>query len=308
MRRPQRLRTIAADARRFVRATRTRYDVIVSDNFHPARSGSGALYTVEHFERVKHALAAEGLFCQWLPLHQLDLPTLRSIVRSFVTVFPRGAAILASNSLETPVIGLIGRDGGLRLDPAVARGRVDRATGPMPAAYGIEDEFALLGSLVAGSGALAAFAGDAPVNTDDRTVVAYLAPRMTYAPDTLPRERLSALLGALSIAPEEVLAETTDAAQRRRLAAYWSARDRFIAAGRSVRPSADVVEMLAQVRAPLLDVLSESPDFRPAYDPLVRMAAALARRDAAAAVALLRDLVRIQPMRTEAAALLAQSP
>ena len=39
----------AADARRFVRASRERYDVIVADNFHPARSGSGALYTVEHF-------------------------------------------------------------------------------------------------------------------------------------------------------------------------------------------------------------------------------------------------------------------
>ena len=84
-----RLHVIAADARRYVRASEQRYDVIVSDNFHPARSGSGALYTVEHFEAVRRRLEPGGLFCQWLPLHQLDLETLRSIVRSFLAAYPR---------------------------------------------------------------------------------------------------------------------------------------------------------------------------------------------------------------------------
>ncbi len=64
--------------------------------------------------------------------------------------------------------------------------------------------------------------------------------------------------------------------------------------------------MLAQVREPLLAVLRISPDFRPAYDPLLRMAAALAPRDAAAARALLLDLIRLQPARPEAARALQQ--
>jgi spermidine synthase len=46
-------RLFAADARRFVKADGPSYDVIVSDNFHPARSGSGLLYTVEHFDAVR---------------------------------------------------------------------------------------------------------------------------------------------------------------------------------------------------------------------------------------------------------------
>ncbi len=103
------LNVVAADARRYVRLSPLAYDVIVADNYHPARSGSGSLYTVEHFRAVRGRLAADGLFCQWLPLHQLDLDTLRSIVRSFVEVFPAGTAVLASNSLETPVLGLVGR-------------------------------------------------------------------------------------------------------------------------------------------------------------------------------------------------------
>ena len=96
--------------------------MIVADNFHPARSGSGSLYTVEHFEAVRERLADGGLFCQWLPLHQLDLDTLRSIVRSFITVYPEGWAMLATNSLDTPVLGLVARrDGGPLRAGAAAR-------------------------------------------------------------------------------------------------------------------------------------------------------------------------------------------
>ncbi|WP_290763472.1 fused MFS/spermidine synthase [Aquabacterium sp.] len=296
---------LAADARRFVRATDQRYDVIVSDNFQPARSGSGALYTVEHFRAVKARLAPEGLFCQWLPLHQLDIATLRSIVQSFLIAYPKGVAILASNSLETPVVGLLGHP-----DEAQQAGRFDltrlrqrlAANGfpRAPAAFGITDEFALLGNVIAGPEALQRFAADAPANTDDLPVVAYAAPRITYAPDTAPRDRLAVLMQSVSVAPSEVLATQTDPAWARRMAAYWQARQRFIEVGQGVRPSGDVQDMLAQVREPLLSVLRLSPDFRPAYEPLVGMAAALARVDVDAARALLSELDRIQPAWPEA--------
>jgi spermidine synthase len=302
-----RLHLIAADARRYVRASKQSYDVIVSDNFHPARSGSGALYTVEHFRAVRDRLAAEGVFCQWLPLHQLDLDTLRSIVQSFITVYPGGRAILASNSLETPVLGLIGRsdNGGFE----VKRLRENLATTALPkspADFGIEDEFALFGSFVAGPKALAHFAGSAAANTYDHPIVAYRAPRITYAPESRPRDRLIALLHELSIEPLELIDATADVAWTRRMVAYWAARSRYIEAGRGVRPSANVQDMLFQVREPLLSVLRISPDFRPAYDPLVRMATILGRTDALAAGTLLMELTQIQPARSEAGLALSQ--
>jgi spermidine synthase len=301
----RRLHVVAADARRYVRASDRRYDVIVSDNFHPARSGSGSLYTVEHFEAVRHRLETGGVFCQWLPLHQLDLETFRSIARSFVTVHPRSWAVLASNSLETPVIGLVARAGEDRFDVVAMRERVSRVALPQRvASLGLEDELAVLGSVIAGPTSLQRFAADAPLNIDDHPVVAYRAPRITYAPDSTPRDRLLALLREVSIEPDELL--EADPTWARRLAAYWAARDRFIASGRDVRPSARVEEMLAQVREPLLSVLRVSPDFRPAYDPLLSMAAALARSDSSGARTLLTELSRIQPARTEATRLLAQ--
>lgn len=297
-----RLHLMAADARRFVRTTEQRYDVIVSDNFHPARSGSGALYTVEHFQAVRSRLTPHGVFCQWLPLHQLDLDTLRSIVQAFIAVYPQGAAMLATNSLETPVLGLVARADAGRFDLARLREHLGERMRPQQLAdFGIADEFALLGGFVAGPQALARFAGDAPVNTDDHTVVAYRAPRITYAPDSLPRDRLSLLLGELDLEPAQLIDVGPDAASAQRLAAYWAARDRFIEAGKNVRPSGDPQRMLSQVRGPLLAVLRISPDFRPAYDPLLRMAVALARTDAAGARALLVELQQAQPLRPDAA-------
>lgn len=190
-----------------------------------------------------------------------------------MAVYPDGWALLASNSLETPVLGLVGRADGLRFDLDEVAARLRRNRFPS---------------------ALARFAGDAPPNTDDRPIVAYRAPRITYAPDSSPSDRLSALLQALRIAPDELVADGTDPTWMRRLADYARARDRFIEAGRGVRPSADVQAMLAQVRAPLLAVLRTSPDFRPAYDPLLRMALMLRRSDPGAADTLLGELADVK--------------
>lgn len=296
-----RFHVMAADARRYVRTSDRSYDAIVSDNFHPARSGSGALYTVEHFQAVRARLRAGGLFCQWLPLHQLDLATLRSIVRSFVTVYPRTLAILASNSLETPVLGLVARGHDERFEIVSVRDRLSHPASPsLLGELGFDDEFSVLGGVVAGPTGLARFAANADANTDDRPVVMYAAPRVTYAPDSLPRDRLIALLRELSADPSELFVPPPDSDFPARLAAYWTARDRFIESGRDVHASSRVEEMLAQVRAPLLSVLRISPDFRPAYDPLLAMSRALARTDTAAARALLGELVRLQPARNEA--------
>ncbi len=301
------LHLIAADARRHVRSAGPRYDLIVADNFHPARSGSAALYTVEHFSALRGRLQADGVVCQWLPLHQLDLQTLRSIVRSFTSVYPQAGAILASNSLATPVLGLVARADAGRFDLRALRQRL-AATGMRGriADYGIEDIFDVLGSWVAGPRELLAFAGDAPANTDDRPVVAYSAPRITYAAAELPQDRLLALLQAWSPdmatildagqhASKDTSEDPSGDALLARLAAYTQARKQYLAAGRGVRPAADPRVMLAQVREPLLAVLRTSPDFRPAREPLLRMAQVLAGSDPAAAQSLLLALDGLRP-------------
>jgi spermidine synthase len=230
---------------------------------------------------------------------------LRSIVRSYLAVFPHGAAILATNSLETPTVGLVSRRHGERLDASLVRRRLaEWRTYPLDS-VGVPDDLALLGSFIAGPRALAALSRSAPLNTDDHPVVAYRAPRLTYTLDSMPRDRLIDLLRELATeeskaTPGEILVNAPDSRWLHRLDAYWSARNQFIEAGRNVVPSADVQAMLAQVRGPLFSVLHVSPDFRPAYDPLLNMAAALSRIDVGGALALLSDLEEAQPARPEA--------
>ncbi len=132
--------------------------------------------------------------------------------------------------------------------------------------------------------------------------VSYRAPRITYASDSLPRDRLIALLHEVEITPDELMVSWPEDEQwRSRLSPYWAARNRFIEVGRDIRPTPDARRMLAQLREPLLSVLRISPDFRPAYDPLMQMARGLVRMDPAAARSVLGELQRTQPARPEAA-------
>ena len=302
---------LVGDARRHVRTTDQRYDVIVADLFHPARSGAGALYTVEHFAAIRTRLRADGLFCQWLPLHQLDIETLRSITASFVRAYPGAMAMLATNSLDTPVLGLIARADGAGIDVRTLQARLARfPLASRLAQLQLTDEFAALGGLVAGPRELTRFAAGAPLNTDDSPVVVHRAPFITYAPGSLPRDRLRALLQAVKPHADELLAAGGDdleaARWRQRLTAYWAARTQFIEAGMTVRASGDPQAMLVQVRAPLLAVLRTSADFRPAYDPLLNLARAVARSDAAGARSLLAELAAANPSRPDAVLLLRQ--
>lgn len=288
------LRVRVADARRFVLATGERYDVVVADLFHPARDGAGGLYTVEHFAAVKDVLEDDGIFCQWLPLYQMDIETLKLVVRSFLRVFPEARAVLAHHSLEQPIVGLVGfRASAPNYDEQWLEKRATTAqlSGEL-AALGIRNTFDLLGTHLAGALALADFAGEGPLNTDDRPLVIYRAPEFVYRGVEAPRDRLLHLVAAFSSTDEVLGSPGTEL--RARLAAYHRARGAFLRAGASARPSQDVRVMLAQVRAPLLAVLRESPDFRPARDPLVSMARHLATLDPPAAEALLAEIDAIQ--------------
>jgi spermidine synthase len=103
-----RIRLHRMDARRFVKQTKTQYDVIVADVFHPARDGAGLLYTREHFEQIKTRLSDSGIFCQWLPLHQFDQTGLGSLKATFQLVFPNTTVWLLNATLGVPVIAFIG--------------------------------------------------------------------------------------------------------------------------------------------------------------------------------------------------------
>lgn len=299
---------VVADARRYIQACDRAYDVIVGDLFHPARDGAAALYTVEHFRAVRNRLAPKGLFCQWLPLYQLDAVTLKTIIRSFLHVFPESLAFLNHFSVDQPIIGLIGAPSPLRYPPdwfsrRVTDPRLDDALNGLE----LQDFYALFGCFLADGRGLAAYAEEGPLNTDDRPTVLFSAPSVVYTRREPAYRLLLNLLHALSPRSEALISSSAVPYEKQthnRLTAYWAARNHFIETGVGVKRTGNLQALLNQVRDPLLNVVRQSPDFDPAYRPLVSMAAALHRQNPQAAYRLLKDLSAASPDRPEANQLL----
>lgn len=283
------VRLHVADARRFVRAARDQWDVIMGELYFPAVDGAGALYTREHFAAARARLAPGGVFCQWLPLHQMDLETLRPILRAFLAVFPAGEAWLAHYGVETPLFGLVGGAPGWR-SPRQLPGATTARWRAALADADVADDFDLTGLFVADADGLARFAGPGRMNTDDDPVATWLAPSASYAPRETPAARLLALLRALAPGAESRLG---GAPAGPRLAALWQARLAFLEIG--ARFTAAPLDPLRVLPDALLGVLRISPDFAPAWRPMPALAAAIARRDPDRARALLAAAARLAP-------------
>jgi spermidine synthase len=303
-----------ADARRYVAADTGQYDVIVADLFHPALDGSGALYTTEHFVAVRERLAPGGLFCQWLPLYQLDLPSLRAIIRGFLDVYPDGSAWLNHYSVRTPMLALVGRRDGGHLDLHTLDERLaDPAVRAVVRQVGFQGPMDVLGQYVGGSHALAAFAGQGPRNTDDHPFVALDAQRNVRALAAPPSALLLTVVRVLRPDSAELLRDadrtsldSKQEAMAQRLAAYWQARDRFLEAGAALKGDPRGPALVNAAAPALLESIRISPEFDPAYHPLMGMAHSLMGSHRAAAQHLLHEIDDAAPSRKEARALLSQ--
>jgi spermidine synthase len=172
------VRLVVDDGRRYLAAGDERFDVVVSDLFIPWHAGAGNLYAREMYEGVARRLAPGGLFCQWLPLYQLTREEFDVITHTFLGVFPEVGLWRDDFYPDRPVVGLVGQLALRPLDLA----RVEERVARLPQ-WGRDP------LLAAPRGLLMLYVGDlhavsdlfvhADVNTDDRPVIEFLAPRLT---------------------------------------------------------------------------------------------------------------------------------
>lgn len=297
------LKLFAADARRFVRVSETRYDVIVADLFHPARDGAGALYTVEHFQGIRRLLAEGGLFCQWLPLFQLDEPMLRVILRTFLEVFPNARAYLLRFNLDTPVVGLVATLEPFRYPPDWFEKRMrDPELGKALKSLTLTDRFQLFGSLLADAGPLREYARGAELNTDDHPVVIFGAPRFAYQRGETAFGRLFALLERCQADPRELIQVENDPAGEKfagELALFIAARNVYLR-GLLAESQGD----LLRATEACVESARISPEFSTGYAQGLTIAMQLAKTDPTRARDLLQRLAEAQPARPVARELL----
>ncbi len=290
-----------ADARRFIRATDQTYDVIVADLYHPARDGSGMLYTREHFSAIADHLAPGGVACQWIPLYQLDTETARLIIRTWLEVFPNTNAFLAHYNVNTPALGLVGSTQPLTFpadwyDERTAGTSIRNSL--IQQRQALYDNFALFGTFAATRDQLAKFAGPGPLNTDNRPLVTFRAPRFIYRQSVSPYARLQTILAETERDPAPLF--DADAAPFvAELRRFLEARDVFLA-GAIKQTQGDLPGAARDfVRSAQL-----SPRFLTGYLTALQYAVSIAESgspiDRSRARDILRDLIEANPARPEA--------
>jgi spermidine synthase len=204
-----RVRFHTADARRFVAAARQDYDLVVGDLFHPGRDGAGSLFSREHFQGVREHLADGGVYAQWLPLYQFDIPNLKTVVRTFLDVFPEVHSFLGLYNARTPAVVLMGRaETG---EPWIGRAELEeRLRGAAYPRLQMDDPREVMASYMLDRDALLAFAGEGPRNTDLNPRVLFDAPRHTaYEADLheINWQSFEALLAHRTVYPPSFLSD-----------------------------------------------------------------------------------------------------
>jgi len=216
------VRLAQADGRRFFRTDRQPYDVIVQDLFFPYRAGTGSLYTLEHYTRLRQRLAPEGLVVQWLSLNQLTPRALQVIARTFQHVFPHTSLWLVGG-----YGALVGSESARPFDFAMLQQAYGRALAQHPE-LSRTSPVNLLAAFVCGPDRLADWTAGAPFNTEDNGWIEYRSPLpfdQLYTENDLAVASLTELLGYRQPPPVTNLAPRA----RQRLERAYQARSLALA-------------------------------------------------------------------------------
>ena len=172
-----RTRLVVGDGRTHLMWGRGQFDVIVSEPSNPWMAGIASLFTREFFEGARARLAPGGVLCQWAHTYDISNDDLKSIVATFLSVFPDGTMWLVGDA-DVLLVGSTGR-----LDDHIA-GIEQAWTRPGVAAdlatVGVRSPFSVTSLFVAQGPALAAWVDGAPLQTDDRSQLEYSGPRNIF--------------------------------------------------------------------------------------------------------------------------------
>jgi spermidine synthase len=308
-----RTRLVVGDGRTHLLLADDAYDVIVSEPSNPWMAGIAALFTREFFEIARARLAPGGVLCQWAHTYDISEADLRSIVATFLTVFPHGtlwmvgeADVLLVGSTEPLTDRLGGIEAAWRR-PGVAEDL---------ASVGARTPLAVLSRFVAEGSALKGWADGAPIQTDNLASLEFSGPRSVFGKASADNARRLQALAAAAPRPPAVAealnrasaAEWRDAAEMlRRADAYGAALELFVKALRQSPRDRQALEGLVRTSVPVaqtgfvrnfLTTLTADPANGEARLALSQLLAAEGNYADSARVAL--DIVRNQPANLEA--------
>lgn len=166
------LKIIFNDGRNFLMTTKNKYDVITADPIHPWFRGAGYLYTSEYFKLAYEHLEPGGIMCHWLPIYELTIENMKSVVKTFTENFKYTMLWLTYDDAE-----LVGSNQPIVIDEDELERRFSK---PEISAdmrrVSINSSNDLLSYFVMGTGAMRDFSRGGVVNTDDNLYLEFSAP------------------------------------------------------------------------------------------------------------------------------------
>lgn len=261
-----RTRLVVGDGRTHLLLSKQQYDVIVSEPSNPWMAGIASLFTREFFEAARARLAPGGVLCQWAHTYDISSDDLRSIVSTFLSVFPDGSLWLVGDA-DVLLIG--------STEPLDARIASVAAAWQRPgvaddlASVAVRNPFSVVSLFMAQGPALAGWASGAPLQTDDRSRLEFSGPRSIFG---LSRDDNASALREL--ARRSPLPATVTGALAAASPADWRDRGLMLLRAEAHRPAYDDLAKALQMR----------PDDAESLDGLSRAAAVMGRLPDAEAV------------------------
>ncbi len=175
----ERVEIHAEDGRNCLSRSPETYDLIISDLFTPWKAGTGNLYTLEHYRTAARRLNEGGLFVQWIPTYQVSETEFGIIARTMDEAFDQVLLWRGDLFPSQSIVALIGQNRTEPLDPQVpiAHGRALAGNPDLP-----DDLLAAVNlRFYAGNITASGLFDDHAINTDNRPLIEYQAPRTQRA-------------------------------------------------------------------------------------------------------------------------------
>jgi spermidine synthase len=165
------------DGRHFLQTSDRTYDGITSDPLDPWTRGSAALYTEEFWRLAKSRLNPGGVVTAWGQLYESTEESARSVIATFMSVFPNSAIFantVDGQGYDMVLVGL--RDGDrIAVDRLRERLEASPALRASLAGVGFDSAVDLLATYAGGPDDLAHWLAGAQLNRDRDMRLQYLA-------------------------------------------------------------------------------------------------------------------------------------
>lgn len=173
-----RLKLTLEDAHAFLDLSRHTYDVIISEPSNPWIAGIGNLYSLEFFRKCKAKLRGNGLMVQWFHLYEIDDEIFKLVLRTFRSEFPYTTVW---HTLKNDVM-LVGSLQPIHFGADHLRNKVmnEKVSADL-ARIGLNHLPSLLSMQSLSSRQTKDYAGFGIVNTEDKPMLEYNAPRTFFA-------------------------------------------------------------------------------------------------------------------------------